>query len=449
MKAASGGMAMELLDLPRDIQLRFCLHLDCASLASLAQTCSAMRELAAMEEPWLHLCSTLSVPADVAQRWRARADSARSLFRLLRSLEPLVGVWGGENLAPRGGLLYITWVSATVSQCHGVAVSECRNVATSVCHSATVYGLGRALERWEMRLSDSPWPAFALSVQAAYGVDAYRIIPAQFGEHATGGHDRSNGAHNRSTGACDLSTQVLHTVGTLEHMAGALEHTTGAVEGTTGALENATGVRSCCTPQEYWSKQQECATLSASTPVPLCLYACVPVPVCRGHRGGPGVVPRAHLWPLRPSRRLHAPAPHPRPGGPRRSGASAFLARHRPACRCPGPGPPCVSPGTAWYASGVPTLSLILPPTLSPIWSPFLSPVSRTLYHLVPHGTPLAFPALSPIWSPSLSPIGLSTLCITWYRMVRPWRFSPVPILSTLRVRWYCMVRPWCPQPCP
>lgn len=112
MKAGSGGMAMELLDLPRDILLRFCMHLDCASLASLAQTCSSMREVVAMEEPWLHLCTTLpSVPPAVAQRWRARADSARSLFRLLRSLEPLVGVWGAENLAPRGGLLYITWVS--------------------------------------------------------------------------------------------------------------------------------------------------------------------------------------------------------------------------------------------------------------------------------------------------------------------------------------------------
>eukprot|EP00850_Spirogloea_muscicola_P023366 SM000351S13217 [mRNA] locus=s351:60462:63655:- [translate_table: standard] len=107
---------MELLELPQDALDSVLLRLDYRSALSAAAVCRRLRAVAADDKIWMALCHPWAPQLDL-QVWRSKASSARSLFRLLRELDRLIGAWGCSELHPRGGLLYISWGHYKVEAC--------------------------------------------------------------------------------------------------------------------------------------------------------------------------------------------------------------------------------------------------------------------------------------------------------------------------------------------
>ncbi|CAI5487298.1 unnamed protein product [Closterium sp. Naga37s-1] len=97
-----------LLDLPLDTICTILHRLKPKDLIAASLTCRTLHGLIDQPNTWLTLCRKWEGQLALSE-WLVHANSAKCLFRLLHTLSPLVGVWAAEDLAPRGGLLYVTW----------------------------------------------------------------------------------------------------------------------------------------------------------------------------------------------------------------------------------------------------------------------------------------------------------------------------------------------------
>ncbi|MCO5579568.1 hypothetical protein L7F22_033425 [Adiantum nelumboides] len=109
-----------LLKLPPDALLAVLGKLNPQDLLRCACCCRLLSALSYSDCLWMTLCNRwrllLNLPA-----WRFSFHSALALFRILSSLDPLVGPWTAVDQQPRGSLLYITWGSSCLVACKVLA----------------------------------------------------------------------------------------------------------------------------------------------------------------------------------------------------------------------------------------------------------------------------------------------------------------------------------------
>ncbi|CAI5518200.1 unnamed protein product [Closterium sp. Naga37s-1] len=105
---SSTSSSTGLLDLPLDTICTILHRLKPRDLIAASLTCRTLHGLIDQPNTWLTLCRKWEGQLALSE-WVVHANSANCLFRLLHTLSPLVGVWAAEDLAPRGGLLYVTW----------------------------------------------------------------------------------------------------------------------------------------------------------------------------------------------------------------------------------------------------------------------------------------------------------------------------------------------------
>ncbi len=103
----------DFFEIASDALLHVVSYLNCMDTVHFGATCRAANSLVESEEIWMNLCSKWESQVNLPQ-WRSQMDSAKCLYRLLSSFESLLGTWVAQDLSPRGGLLYITYVSAAV-----------------------------------------------------------------------------------------------------------------------------------------------------------------------------------------------------------------------------------------------------------------------------------------------------------------------------------------------
>lgn len=106
------GMAaptsLDLLSLPEDAIIHIFRKLSHENLITVGFACKAMYNLASTDSLWMNLCNYWKGSIDVME-WRKGMNSGKSLFRLLRFFNKLIGLWSARELSPRGGILYLKW----------------------------------------------------------------------------------------------------------------------------------------------------------------------------------------------------------------------------------------------------------------------------------------------------------------------------------------------------
>jgi hypothetical protein len=112
--AEDGSGCFELLELPPDTLTSVLQKLTYEDLVRVGTTCRTLRQLVDDDMMWIGFCKHWERQLDITT-WHPRMKSAKSLFRLLRSFDKLVGSWQAKQEGPRGGLLYITWVDPSTS----------------------------------------------------------------------------------------------------------------------------------------------------------------------------------------------------------------------------------------------------------------------------------------------------------------------------------------------
>lgn len=106
----------DLLNLPSDALISVLSHLGFQDLLRVAATCSSLRIATSSDCLWMPFCYPWADDLNL-EEWRSGVDSARALFRLLRFFNKIIGHWTARELAPRGGLLYVTWGQLSLVAC--------------------------------------------------------------------------------------------------------------------------------------------------------------------------------------------------------------------------------------------------------------------------------------------------------------------------------------------
>lgn len=106
-EATSGSYC--IFDISEDVLYQTLSHLNFRDVLSFGLTCKVANTLVESERFWLKLCQRWSSKIPL-NSWLAQTDSAKSLFRLLLEFDSIVGTWIAQDLAPRGGLLHVSWV---------------------------------------------------------------------------------------------------------------------------------------------------------------------------------------------------------------------------------------------------------------------------------------------------------------------------------------------------
>ncbi|CAK9277834.1 unnamed protein product [Sphagnum jensenii] len=157
--AEDGSGCFELLELPSDTLTSVLQKLTYEDLVRVGTTCRTLRQLVDDDMMWIGFCKQWERQLDITT-WHPRMKSAKSLFRLLRSFDKLVGSWQAKQQGPQGGLLYITWgdVSLEALRVLPLAAGNLKFVplfqvvgmldGTSRVELLTMRGLGNHWEVW-------------------------------------------------------------------------------------------------------------------------------------------------------------------------------------------------------------------------------------------------------------------------------------------------------------
>lgn len=108
-----GDKKMEFLDMHADALVHIASFLDHRDVVNLSSTCSLLLNLVDTSDVWMNLCRKWSCYVSL-QDWVSKVNSPKALFRLLNSFDSVIGAWSAQELAPRGGLLYVTWGNLSV-----------------------------------------------------------------------------------------------------------------------------------------------------------------------------------------------------------------------------------------------------------------------------------------------------------------------------------------------
>lgn len=104
----AASTSLQLLDLPQDAIIHIFRKLSHDNLITVGFACKALYNLASTDSLWMNLCNYWQGSIDVME-WRKGMNSGKSLFRLLRFFNKLIGLWSAKELSPRGGILYLKW----------------------------------------------------------------------------------------------------------------------------------------------------------------------------------------------------------------------------------------------------------------------------------------------------------------------------------------------------
>lgn len=124
---AEMGVAMKLTDLPKDAFTSVIHKLDLQSILRLSKATKKTKEDIEDEFVWIELCEPWKQVVNL-KVWRAEVDSAKALYRLLHSLNKLIGLWSQRDDNPCGELVYVAWVCDFFS-----------SLLHKVCKTSSVY----------------------------------------------------------------------------------------------------------------------------------------------------------------------------------------------------------------------------------------------------------------------------------------------------------------------
>lgn len=100
-----------LLKLPTDALLAVLGKLGPQDLLRCASCCRLLSAVCYSDCLWMTLCNRWGHLLNLSA-WRSSFHSALVLFKILSSLDRLVGLWTAQGQQPRGTLLYMTWGSS-------------------------------------------------------------------------------------------------------------------------------------------------------------------------------------------------------------------------------------------------------------------------------------------------------------------------------------------------
>ena len=103
---------LHFLDLPPDALTHMLSFLSVEDILRASATCRTLRSASQSNSLWLYLCRPWG-EAVPYRSWLPSFNSGKALYRLLKEFSYIVGPWSADELAPRGGLLYVTWVRIT------------------------------------------------------------------------------------------------------------------------------------------------------------------------------------------------------------------------------------------------------------------------------------------------------------------------------------------------
>lgn len=117
-REAAAEPGTELTNLAEDALISIILKLDLQSMVMVARATKIFKQVIENELVWMELCQPWENLVNV-KSWRVHMDSWKALYRLLHSLNKLVGLWSHRGSNPCGELLYVTWVcSLLISVIH-------------------------------------------------------------------------------------------------------------------------------------------------------------------------------------------------------------------------------------------------------------------------------------------------------------------------------------------
>ncbi|KAJ7567478.1 hypothetical protein O6H91_02G149800 [Diphasiastrum complanatum] len=105
-----------LENLPVDEIICIFRKLSNEDLLVVGMTCRALNTIANTDYLWMERCERWKDEVELAD-WRLKADSAKALYKVLKTFSEMVGSWSAKELAPRGALLFITWENFSLVAC--------------------------------------------------------------------------------------------------------------------------------------------------------------------------------------------------------------------------------------------------------------------------------------------------------------------------------------------